>query len=381
MPPGCTAEDSGRIHYVVDAFSPLSSSGVEPGRLYAPLELYMMGVATAEEIPQSYTLLTDAAPDPVEWDGATGRMTVDASGMSEITVADIIAVEGPRRPLPEEDRDFKGALVVLSSTPVGDEFMALANSWAASFGGVNETPDWPSFETLTGGRARMNMRIGDARAEDEPIVLPEPPEPMCDVYAQDCGEGFACYDFDASVCMPEGFAQLGEPCEDAYDCAKGLDCSFGSSELLCAPYCDPMDSTSAVACDTLCPGAFAEVVDTVIDENGDFDFPTLGGVCYGGTGTGTCDPLNQAECEQEGYGCFGREATTCQPEGDLLLGETCFPLGVVCEAGTTCIGIQGEDAYCQPYCDPNGTGDNSCETLCPGGAWNYGDYSICIPAG
>jgi hypothetical protein len=141
-----------------------------------------------------------------------------------------------------------------------------------------------------------------------------------------------------------------------------------------------MDGDSALACDTLCPGGFAEVVDTVIDDNGEFSFPTIGGVCHGGTGTGACNPLNQEECD-EGYGCFGREATTCQPEGDLLLGETCFPLGVVCEAGTTCIGIQGEDAYCQPYCDPIGTGDNSCETLCPGGAWEYGDYAICIPAG
>jgi hypothetical protein len=158
------------------------------------------------------------------------------------------------------------------------------------------------------------------------------------VYAQDCSGGLACYDFGAPVCVPEGLARLGEPCQEPYDCAKALDCSFGSSQWLCAPYCDPMDGDSALACDTLCPGGFAEVVDTVIDDNGEFSFPTIGGVCHGGTGTGACNPLNQEECD-EGYGCFGREATTCQPEGDLLLGETCFPLGVVCEAGTTCVAI------------------------------------------
>ena len=67
-------------------------------------------------------------------------------------------------------------------------------------------------------------------------------------------------------------------------------------------------------------------------------------------------------------------------EGDLTLGETCYPLGIVCEAGTECIGIEGEAySYCQPYCDPNGDGPDACTSVCPGGAWNYGDYSICIP--
>ncbi len=380
MPPDCTPEGSGRIHYVADAFSPLSSSGLSAGKPYAPLELYMMGLVPAEEIPQSYLILEDASPEPVEYDTATQRMVIDASGMSEVTIGDIIAMHGPRPQLPMDQRTFRGALVVLSATPAGDEFMALANSWAASFGGVNETTEWPSFETLTGGRARMNMRIGDARSENEPIVFPERPDPMCNVYAQDCGTGLACYDYEAPICMPEGVGQIGDACERAHDCALGLDCSVGGGTgYSCAPYCDPSDPASPVACDSLCPGAFAEVFDTVYDENGELSFPIIGGVCAGGAGTGGCDPLNQAECGA-GNGCFGREATTCQPAGDLALGETCFPLGVVCVAGTECIGIQGADySYCQPYCDPNGDGPDACATLCPGGAWNYGDYSICIP--
>ena len=54
-------------------------------------------------------------------------------------------------------------------------------------------------------------------------------------------------------------------------------------------------------------------------------------------------------------------------------------MGAVCVPGAECIGFQGEDAYCQPYCDPAGSGANACMTLCPAGAWNYGDYSICMP--
>ncbi len=377
VPPGCTPEDSGRIHYVVDTFSPLGSN-FAPTRPYAPLELYMMGLLGAEEISQSTIILEDASPEPVDWDTSSGRMTVDASGISEVSIDDIIAVQGPRPLLPMERRSFRGALVVLSDTPAGSEFMALANSWAASFGGVDETAEWPSFETLTGGRARMDMRIGNARTGDEPIVLPERPEPMCDIYAQDCAAGLACYDYEAPVCMPEGPGQIGDPCELPYDCAQGLDCSVGNTGLSCAPYCNPTDASSPVACDALCPGAFAEVVDTVYDMNGELAFPVVGGVCSGGSGSGACDPLDQQACGA-GNGCFGREATTCQPQGDLKLGETCFPLGVVCEAGTTCIGLQGEDSYCQPYCDPSGDGPDACATLCPGGAWSYGDYSICIP--
>ncbi len=369
VPPGCTAEPDGRIHYVVGRFSPLTTP--DDNRPFAPLELYMMGLADGAEIPQSYVRLVDAQREPVERDTAAGTVTIDASGMDEITLADIQAVHGVRTPLAESERTFTMAVVVLSATPATDEMMAAASAWAESFGGNTPGSPWASFEELTGGRARMNTRLGERRRVDAPPDEPPPgPEPECSVVDQDCGAGLACYDAEWSVCLPEGVAQLGDPCSDDTDCAAGLACAWGTGADLCAPYCDLFDATSPLACETLCPGATVEVWSAAT-------MAPVGAYCTAGSGTGLCDPLVQ-DCGP-GLGCYGRESAICQPAGSIPQGETCFPMGAVCEPGSACIGFQGADAYCQPYCDPDGTGADACNTLCPAGAWNYGDYSICMP--
>jgi hypothetical protein len=368
LPPDCTAEPDGRIHYVVGRFSPLSGSFLDLP--YAPLELYLMGLTTADEIPQTYTILTDAAPEPLEVDPATGDMTIDASGMTEVSVDDIIAEEGPRTPYTEDERSFTMAVVLLTAKPATDSMLQAASRWAESFGGHAPDAPWPSFEELTGGRARMETRLGRCRHIGEEDGPPPERKTQCDVLLQDCDPGLACYDADLSVCLPEGDAELGEPCEQSRDCAKGLECSSTGAMSLCAPYCDPNDTNSPLACETLCPGASVEVWSAS-------PMGVVGAYCMPGSGSGTCDPLAQT-CG-DGFGCYGRESATCQSAGTIAAGDTCVPMGAVCVPGTECIGFQGEDAYCQPYCDPAGSAANACTTLCPAGAWNYGDYSICMP--
>jgi hypothetical protein len=371
VPPACTPETNGRVHYVVGRFSPVSSP--DPERAYAPLELYMMGLASVDELPASFTLLEDAEPEPIAVDPTTGDETVDAAGVREIQLADIVALHGPRIPLPEAERHYRMAVVVVSDTPASDEILAAASRWAESFGGYVSLPPWKSFEELTGGRATMDTRLGPRRRlDDPPDEVPDRPMGGCDVLLQDCDAGSGCYDPDVPVCLPSGGAALAAPCVDDEDCAPGLGCDTVGATPLCSPYCDPADDTAALACAALCPGAFAEFVALE-----GMSFVTVGAQCFAGSGTGTCDPLAQ-DCAG-GLGCYGRESTTCQAAGSTAQGQTCFPLGAVCEPGSECVGIQGMDSFCQPYCDPNGTGANACSTLCPGGSWEYGSYSICIP--
>lgn len=370
LPPDCSAETSGRVHYVVDWFSPLS--GIDRERLYAPLENYLMGFLELDEVPSSFTLLTEASPDPVDLDQNAGTMTIEASGIQEILMSDLLLAHGPRALTPEDQRTYAGALIVLTPTPASDEMMTAASAWAEAFGGHVEDAPWPSFNELTGGRAHMTMRLGERRDPAIEFEAHELPEAQCSVTAQDCDLGLGCYSPDQAVCLVEGSTPFGSPCERDTDCSAGLGCGHKGELRLCSPYCNLDDSDATAACSVLCPDAYGLIVDPVTGED-------AGGRCQSGAGTGICDPLSQ-DCG-EGRGCFGRETPTCQLVSENIpQGEVCTPTGAVCEPGTTCIGVAGGDnSYCMPYCDPLGTGENSCTTLCPGGSWNFGAHDICRP--
>jgi hypothetical protein len=177
-PPDCTAEPDGRVHYVVGRFSPLSGSAFDLS--YAPLELYLMGLVSADEIPQTYTILTDAAPEPLEVDPTTGDMTIDASGVTEVSVDDIIAEEGPRALYADDERTFTVAVVLLTATKASDEMLEAASPWAESFGGHAADAPWPSFEDpvppadgpcrgntrASGSSARATAGAGSVRVDD-----------------------------------------------------------------------------------------------------------------------------------------------------------------------------------------------------------------------
>lgn len=83
----------------------------------------------------------------------------------------------------------------------------------------------------------------------------------CDVFAQDCGEGMACYfsyfNYSYGCSVVAGDAALGEVCETYDQCAAGYQC-IGSENLpscggdsCCTTYCELGDDAS---CDAALPG-------------------------------------------------------------------------------------------------------------------------------
>ena len=375
IPPACTPGSDGRVHYVVDAFLP--NSIFARSKLYSPLELYMMGLLPAAEVPGPILRFEDADFDFMNPTLLRReRITIDASGLTEVPLSAIIARHGEVTVLPMDKRHFRSAMVLVTRQPATQPYLDQVADWAAIFAGelTSTNPDWTSFATTTGGRATMTCKVG-ARKElgpDEALEFLPPYYQMCSPSAQNCGSGLACYGMSDLYCAVAGTAERDEPCEADSDCKAGLVCSFsGLAVRLCAPYCDMNNPTAANSCETLCPDRWAPVTNTDTLED-------VAAFCYAGAG-GACDPLAQ-DCP-EGQACTGLDAPACDLVGTTARFGDCTGLGS-CVEGSTCVGVEGEDTfYCQPYCDPaaEAPAEIACATLCPDGAWEYEGYSVCVP--
>lgn len=200
----------------------------------------------------------------------------------------------------------------------------------------------------------------------------------CDIYTQDCGDGFGCYSPAAPFCRQSQGLPIGAPCTawDNAECAAGADCLpgriLGSDTSTCSAYCKPDDPSSPQSCDTLCPGAYIEIY-------GEDPLAPVAVQCLPGAG-GVCDPL-APQCDA-GQSCQDYEPAACRAVGTTAIGEECDFIAGSCVAGATCIGIQGSTKrFCEPYCDtaPAAAGANACATLCPNGFFEFGAYGVCIP--
>jgi hypothetical protein len=252
MPPNCDALPSGRTRYVVDAFGPNDNSNLD---LYGDLELYLMGLASKSEVPATFPVLDQARLVGDSFDPTTRRVQVEANGIRQVTLTDIIARHGEVPLLDVSSRTYKAAFVVISKEPAPDALLDEISRWAAIFGGRETVPGLPSFSSLTGGRARMETALGSRRGSGNPLPPARAPY-TCDALAQDCPSGLACYLDAPSYCVRTGAARESEPCDAQWACAPGLDCVAGKAapdEYVCKPYCDPGDDSADQACAKLCP--------------------------------------------------------------------------------------------------------------------------------
>ena len=209
---------------------------------------------------------------------------------------------------------------------------------------------------------------GDTSTTDGPppefACPPMPFEAQCDLYAQDCPDGFRClpwtfegeFDPTATVCTPVAAEPVGhnEPCEVDYDdctdnCPPGDYC-LGSTEFgggLCVGFCDPnFDEVTCAEGDSCTTCAKCGL-----------------GTCYPG-----CDPI-APDCPAEAPVCEldpPGDGFMCLPipEGTRAQGEQCDAL-FRCETGLICVGEDAVDgcdglgACCTELCDLD-DGDPGC---------------------
>ncbi|MEI9954325.1 MAG: hypothetical protein WDO74_36485 [Pseudomonadota bacterium] len=251
----CAPASTGRYRYTVKAFSEGGN-----GLPYAPLELYLMGLAPAKEVPAQVPVLRDAQKVANSFDSTTGTEVVEAAGISTVKLTDIQARYGVAVELAESARHFSSAFVVVSAAPASAEVLAEVALRAAAFGDRGSHPITHSFAMETGARATMDTQLGPRRAASD---LPPPPRPAftCDVLKQDCEVGLACY---GTYCALPGNIAPNQPCEVATDCAAGSSClkPTGGARY-CAQYCDRKDAASSLSCASLCTSTI-----TLLDSNG-----------------------------------------------------------------------------------------------------------------
>lgn len=268
-PPNCEAEENGRYIYSVPAF--LSNVNREVN--YSPLELYLMGLAPASELPHRFLSLEGVDFSEAEWDeNISGNFIIEADGISEILTSDILELHGERSPLSEDERAYTAAFIVVSETPASDEVMEAVSDWQEIFGNYTApTGIMRSFEETTDYRATLATRLGNRRSYDEPRGdLPEPFS--CSQVDQDCGDGLACYSFtNSNMCGVPGVLTEGDSCEESNECSIGLTCSVSRS--ICVRYCEPVDTTHAKSCDTLCPGSTIRITNDDDEVTGAYCLP------------------------------------------------------------------------------------------------------------
>jgi hypothetical protein len=206
-------------------------------------------------------LLKDASYGDAEIDPTTKRVTLETAGITDILFSDILRVHGEVTPLPEAERHFTAAFVVVSAQPASDDVLAAVSEWQEILGNhAASTGLLQSFEARTGGRATLATRLGRRRTASDPKPMPPAPT-MCSVTAQDCPDGLACYGSAARQCGVPGALAEGAACTQNSECRPGFGCP--NRIKVCAPYCDPFDVAAAKACTTFCPNGYTQLVDSM----------------------------------------------------------------------------------------------------------------------
>jgi hypothetical protein len=249
-PPDCTAEANGRFRYRVESFGLWGNSARDD--VFAPLELYLMGLVPLSEVPSPIPVLLEASQVDDSFDSTTNTVAIEAAGINSVETAALVERHGLVRELTEDERAFTAAFVVVSAMPASDAALDHVGEWAAIFGN-RLTSEEHSFEELTSGRATLDTRLGPRRSVDEPPPALRDPF-NCDLLLQNCSPGKACYFFDSGNSC--GLARDGvrdEPCSTNTECAPGLECSpNGTGErYACEPYCS-LDEQAPNACTALC---------------------------------------------------------------------------------------------------------------------------------
>jgi len=249
MPPDCTPESSGRVRYRVEPFSPSGYTVHD----FAPLELYLMGLLPASELPATFSVLEQGTILDGSSDSTTNTVGVEADGIKTFPASDIIAKHGQVVELAGDEATFSAAFVVVSATPVSDAVLDDIGSMVAVYGGQAPDPNQQSLGTVSGGHVSVDTRLGPRRAVSDAAPGLRVPS-QCDLLAQDCGDGRGCFFRDyVPTCGVSRGAERDDSCAVDTDCAAGLACipSGTTGMFACEPYCTTAGNNSE-SCDAQC---------------------------------------------------------------------------------------------------------------------------------
>lgn len=128
---------------------------------YAPLELYLMGLIPADEVPPIHILRNPDLTDPE-------RVTVES--FTTVTIGDIIAAEGERSPAyPDAQTEFTMAFIVTQDVAFNDAAYAFFSLLSYDLTAPDRFPEadyFAPFSWATGGAATLDTRL--------PVDLPLP---------------------------------------------------------------------------------------------------------------------------------------------------------------------------------------------------------------
>jgi hypothetical protein len=132
---------------------------------YAPLELYIMGLVPAEDVPPMHIL---SEPD------LTNSERIAAASVQTVTLEDIIAAHGgTRSPAPDESQKaFVAAFIVVQDDPFTDAeyvYYSLLSYHLMSRNAPEEFDQYAPFAWATGGRATLDTRLP---VDAKPLLMP-----------------------------------------------------------------------------------------------------------------------------------------------------------------------------------------------------------------
>lgn len=152
-PPACTRDAEGRYQVHMPPFATYAGGG--DYKAYAPLELWLMGLLPAEEVPP-VPMLVDARrlnPPSALADGLYSVSDVRMVTVQEITQA----MGGPPPPRIDADRQLRVGFVLVDAAP-DPEGLARLQQHARRFAGVELAPYY-SFCRATRGRATIRADL------------------------------------------------------------------------------------------------------------------------------------------------------------------------------------------------------------------------------
>ena len=149
-----TLVDNGNNSYTVGGFGLFANGGDSVN--FAMLELYIMGLADASEVP---AIPVPINPTNLSCPGDT--CTFNATGINNVSVADIVAAHGARSPaFGVAQTAFTTAFVVASEQAVSPETLAFFNEQAKILALPQGVSTWlKSWADATLGRSTMTTTI------------------------------------------------------------------------------------------------------------------------------------------------------------------------------------------------------------------------------